>query len=243
MTTEHPIVDFVMPVFHEEDNIEASLLALTRAASFPHRILVVYDVEDDPTVPVVRALMSKVPNVQLVKNEGRRVLGAIRTGFKSATAEIVIVTMADLSDDLSVIGELVRLIREEGYDVVCPSRYMRGGRQIGGPRVKGFLSRVAGLSLHHLIGFPTADATNAFRAYRRHVLDQIELESQGGFEYTLELTAKAWVRNMRITQVPSTWRDRTGGQSKFDLRRWLPKYLRWYLYALRHRPRDGARAI
>lgn len=231
------IIDFVMPVYHEQANIERALHELSTAAAFvAHRILVIYDVEDDPTVPVVRALSPQLPQVELVKNRGRGVLGAIRTGFETASAEIVIVMMADLSDDLSVLPEMVRRISEDGHDVVCASRYMPGGKQIGGPPLKGLMSRVAGLSLHHLAGFPTADATNAFRAYRRSVLSQISIESEGGFEITLELTAKAWSSGKRISQVPATWRDRSGGESKFALRKWLPKYLRWYAWAWTHRP-------
>jgi hypothetical protein len=131
---------------------------------------------------------------------------------------------------------MVELIRDQGYDIVCASRYMRGGQQIGGPWLKKLLSRLAGVSLHWLIGFPTHDATNAFRAYRRSVLAETPIESQGGFEYSLEITAKAFAAGRRITEVPSTWRDRSAGQSRFKLRAWLPQYLRWYFFALSHRP-------
>jgi hypothetical protein len=131
---------------------------------------------------------------------------------------------------------MVELIHNEGYDIVCASRYMKGGRQVGGPAFKKFLSRMAGISLHWLSGLPTHDATNAFRAYRRSVLLETPIESTGGFEYSLEITAKAYVRGRRITEVPSTWRDRSAGQSRFKLRAWLPLYLKWYRYALTHRP-------
>jgi len=114
---------------------------------------------------------------------------------------------------------------------------MRGGRQIGGPWVKGLMSRTAGVSLHWLAGFPTHDATNAFRAYRRSVLVEFPIESQGGFAYSLEITSKAHAAGRRIAEIPSTWRDRSAGKSKFKLRAWLPHYLRWYFFALTHRPR------
>jgi hypothetical protein len=101
---------------------------------------------------------------------------------------------------------------------------------------------MAGISLHWLSGLPTHDATNAFRAYRRSVLLETPIESTGGFEYSLEITAKAYARGRRITEVPSTWRDRSAGQSRFKLRAWLPLYLKWYRYALTHRPRRGGPA-
>src|SRR5260370_27962705 len=113
---------------------------------------------------------------------------------------------------------------------------MKGGRQIGGPWLKGFLSRGAGLSLYWVAGLPTHDATNASRAYRRSVLEETPIESLGGFEYSLEITAKAYAAGRRITEVPSTWRDRSAGKSRFKLRAWLPHYLRWYFYTLTHRP-------
>jgi dolichol-phosphate mannosyltransferase len=231
-------VDFVMPVYNEGPNIGRALAELYQHVPLAKRVLVVYDFDEDNTVPAVRTLAPQYPGVELVKNTlGRGVLNAVRAGIAATTAEVVIITMADLSDDIAVVPRMVDLIRNEGYDIVCASRYMRGGRQIGGPRFKGLLSRLAGLSLHWLAGLPTHDATNAFRAYRRSVLQETPIESQGGFEYSLEITAKAYAAGRRITEVPSTWRDRSAGQSRFKLRAWLPQYLRWYFYALTHRPK------
>ena len=68
------------------------------------------------------------------------------------------------------------------------------------------------------------------------VLEETPIESQGGFEYSLELTAKAYAAGRRIAEIPSTWRDRSAGKSRFKLRAWLPQYLRWYFYTLTHRP-------
>jgi dolichol-phosphate mannosyltransferase len=231
-------VDFVMPVYNEGPNIGRALEELYTNVPLEKRVIIVYDFDEDDTVPVARALAPRYPGVELLKNElGRGVLNAVRAGIAAATAEVVVITMADLSDDVAIVPRMVELIRGEGYDIVCASRYMRGGRQIGGPRFKGLLSRLAGLSLHWLAGLPTHDATNAFRAYRRSVLLEIPIESQGGFEYSLEITAKAHAAGRRITEIPSTWRDRSAGQSRFKLRQWLPHYLRWYVYALGHRPR------
>ena len=232
-----PVVDFVMPVYNEGPNIARALEELHRAVALPMRVLVVYDFDEDDTVPVVRALAPRYPGVELVRNTlGRGVLNAVRAGIAAATAEVVVITMADLSDDVAIVPRMVALIREEGYDIVCASRYMRGGRQIGGPWLKGFLSRAAGVSLYWLAGLPTHDATNAFRAYRRGVLVEFPIEGQGGFAYSLEITAKAHAAGRRIAEVPSTWRDRSAGASRFLLRAWLPHYLRWYFFALTHRP-------
>jgi hypothetical protein len=94
---------------------------------------------------------------------------------------------------------------------------------------------MAGLSLHHLTGLPTHDVSNSFKMYTREVLERIPIESDGGFEIGMEILIKAHFSGFRITEVPSLWRDRTAGQSRFKFAQWLPKYLRWYLFALRCR--------
>ncbi len=226
-----------MPVYNEGPNIGRALAELDQHVKIPKRVLVVYDFDGDNTVPAVRELQPRYPYVELVKNNiGRGVLNAVRAGINATTAEVVIVTMADLSDDVAVVPRMVDLITNQGYDIVCASRYMKGGRQIGGPKLKKLMSRVAGVSLYWLAGLPTHDATNAFRAYRRSVLLETPIESEGGFEYSLEITAKAFAKGRRITEVPSTWQDRSAGESRFKLRQWLPHYLRWYFFALTHRP-------
>jgi dolichol-phosphate mannosyltransferase len=230
-------LDIVMPVYNEGANIGRALAEIYEKVPFSKRVLVVYDFDEDDTLPALRELAPSYPGVEALKNNlGRGVLNAVRAGIQATTAEVVVITMADLSDDVAIVPRMVELIRAEGYDIVCASRYMRGGHQIGGPRLKGWLSRTAGVSLHWLAGWPTHDATNAFRAYRRSVLAGIEIESRGGFAYSLEITAKAYAAGHKITELPSTWRDRSAGQSRFRLGAWLPHYLRWYFYALTHRP-------
>src|SRR5258706_3121504 len=114
---------------------------------------------------------------------------------------------------------------------------MKGGHQVGGPLLKRLLSRAAGLSLHHLAGVPTHDPTNNFKLYRRTFLAATPIESSAGFELALELTVKATLAGARIAEVPTTWRDRTAGQSNFKLRKWLPPYRPWYRLAFADRIR------
>ena len=89
------------------------------------------------------------------------------------------------------------------------------------------------MSLHYLAGLPIHDATNNFRAYSRRVVEEIPIEGQAGFALALELTLKAHWHGWRVAEVPTTWHDRSAGQSRFRLFAWLPHYLRWYLRALR----------
>jgi dolichol-phosphate mannosyltransferase len=124
---------------------------------------------------------------------------------------------------------------DAGAAVVCGSRYMRGGKQIGGPLLKRLLSRAAGISLHWMVGLPTRDVTNSFKAYRSDFLQNSIIESTAGFSLGIELTVKAHFTGHRVEEVPATWQDRTAGQSRFKLFKWLPHYLHWYFWAIRHR--------
>lgn len=224
-----PQLSIVLPVYNEADNIEPVLRGLERAVRTPHEVIVVYDFDEDTTLPVVRRLA--LPNVRLERNTlGRGVLNAMRAGIQTARGELVLISMADGSDEPEVVDQMVALAAQ-GADVVAASRYMRGGRQIGGPAIKALLSRLAGLSLHHLARIPIHDATSNFRLYRRSFLEQVEIESEAGFELALELTVKAHRRGMKLAEVPTVWRDRTAGTSRFQLRRWLPHYVRWYIRA------------
>jgi hypothetical protein len=119
-----------------------------------------------------------------------------------------------------------------GYDLVVASRYVKGGRKVGGPVLKYLLSRMANQSLHFFTGIPTHDLTNAFIMYKKAVLENISIRSTGGFEITMELLAKAYILNYKITEVPTINRERSTGTSKFSIAKWIGKYLYWYMYIL-----------
>ena len=230
-----PELSIVIPVYNEPDNIGPTLERIEQQVRTPHEILVVYDFDADTTVPVVRELQPRMPHVRLRRNEiGRGVLNAMRAGIAGSSAPLVLITMADGSDEMDAVDRMVRL-GTDGAAIVAGSRYMPGGRQEGGPFLKRTLSRLAGLSLHWFAGVPIHDATNNFKLYRRDFLDSVQIESTGGFELAIELTAKAAERGLRMAEVPTTWRDRTAGESRFNFRAWLPRYLRWYVHAFRGR--------
>lgn len=231
----------VVPVYNEAENITALIEAAKAKINRDYRVYCVYDTDSDTTVPVLQELMPSHPEIELVRNAyGRGVLNAIRTGMEKAPAGAVVVTMADLSDDLAVVDKMYDM-HLEGYDVVCGSRYMRGGRQIGGPLIKRTMSRLAGVSLHYLTRIPTRDVTNSFKLYSKKLLDDIDIESSGGFEIGMELVIKAYLGGYRVGETPTSWTDRTAGQSNFNVRRLLPHYIHWYLFAIRHKTRDSHR--
>jgi dolichol-phosphate mannosyltransferase len=229
----------VIPVYNEGANFPRLWAEVTQNLNFPFTALVAYDFDGDNTLPAVQEIIARgEARLHPVKNSyGRGVVGAIRTGFDAAPAGPVLVLMADLSDDLGQVPRMLELYAQ-GSHIVVGSRYMKGGRLIGGPWFKQLLSRLSGLSLCWLRGIPTHDATNAFKVYDRAMLDAIPIESKGGFELSLEITVKAFLAGYSISETPSTWRDRTAGQSRFKLWKWLPHYLKWYFMAFRPKSRD-----
>jgi glycosyltransferase involved in cell wall biosynthesis len=227
------LISLVIPVFNEAENIVPLLREIAVEVKEPYEVLVVYDFPEDTTVPAVRAIEPADPRVRLVHNTiGRGVLNALKAGMAAAQGDVIVVMMADRSDEPKDVPGMARLVRG-GADVVAGSRYVRGGRQQGGPAFKRFLSWLAGKSLHYLAGLPIHDATNNFRAYSRRVIEQLPIEGQASFAVALELTLKAHWQGWRVTEVPTTWHDRTTGQSRFRLFAWLPHYLRWWLLAIR----------
>jgi dolichol-phosphate mannosyltransferase len=236
-----PELSIVVPVYNEGEAVEPVLRALSAGVRTSHEIVVVYDFDGDTTVPVVARLAAEIPGLRGLRNDlGRGVLNAMKAGIAGTTGEYVLISMADGSDEPHIVDSMVALARE-GADVVAASRYMRGGRQVGGPLLKRLMSRAAGLSLHLLGGVRTHDPTNNFKLYTRRFLQATPIESTAGFELALELTVKATTTGRRVEEVPTTWRDRTAGQSNFKLRKWLPHYLRWYFVALGARVRPGKR--
>lgn len=225
-------LDIILPVNHEEQNIREVLLGIKKKVKTPFTTILVYDDKNDPTVNIAQKLENIIAS-KIIKNKyGKGIVGAIKTGFSFSQSKIIIIMMADLSDQAADIDKMVQKI-EEGYDLVCASRYLKGGKRNGGSKLKGLLSYLACTTLKFLTGIPTTDATNAFKCFRKDLAARINIESIGGFELPLEITIKSYLLGAKITEIPTIWNERRRGKSKFKLLIWLPHYLRWYLFALK----------
>ncbi|MFA5799508.1 MAG: glycosyltransferase [Candidatus Peribacteraceae bacterium] len=226
-----PLISIVVPVYNEAENIGPLLGDIETHVREPHETLIVYDFPEDNTLPAIAAMQPAPANVRLIHNTlGRGVLNAYKAGFAACKGDVIVPVAGDRADEPKDIPALVNLVRG-GADIAAGSRYMRGGRQVGGPFFKQMLSRFAGLSLHYLAGLPTHDATNNFRAYSRRVMN-LPIESKASFALGIELAVKTHWNGWTIREVPTTWHDRRVGISRFHLWAWLPEYLRWYLLAL-----------
>src|SRR5262249_40367762 len=237
-----PELDIVIPVYNEGRNIVATLAALRHALTTPARVLICYDRPADDTLPAIRSnpLAHEGLPVEFVRNAGRGAHGAVMTGFAASTAPFVLMYAADDDYNAAMIDRMVALAKK-GCDIVCPSRFMPGGGMVGAPLLKATLLRAANFTLYHIARLPTRDASNGFRLFSRRVIDQIAVESDRGFCYSIELLVKAHRLGWTISEIPVQWFERQHGESRFRVLHWLPAYLRWYGYAfattwLRRRP-------
>jgi dolichol-phosphate mannosyltransferase len=231
MTGEVPRVSVVIPAYNEGENILPVLDRIFEAVHLPCEVLVVVDAPEDTTVPVVDEYSLKEPRLRcLVNTYGRGPANAIRYGIAAAAAPVAVVTMADGCDDPRQIDDLARLV-DRGVAVAAASRYMPGGQQVGGPGLKGLMSKTAGRSLRLLAHIGTRDATNSFKAYSTEFVRAVGIDSRDGFEIGIELAAKARRMRMPVAEIPTIWLDRQAGVSNFRMAKWIPGYLRWYRFA------------
>ena len=229
MTT--PRCSIVIPAREESKGIGLVLKGISELVDIDFECLIVVDSPDDSTCAYVNEINLHSPEFRIVINpNGIGPAAAIKHGIKECLSPIVVVTMADGSDDPGVIPDLVRLV-ERGVVIAAASRYMPGGQQIGAPVFKGNLSKFAGKTLWLFRRVGTRDATNSFKAYDKSFIEIARIESEHGFEIGLELVAKAKRKNLPVAELPTIWLERNFGNSNFKLWRWLPRYIRWYFYA------------
>jgi len=234
-----PEVSIVVPAYDEGSRIAVCLDRILETVASPCEVLVVCDSPDDTTMPYLHEYAERDERVVPTLNiYGRGPARAIRFGMDQARAPVTVVTMSDGSDDTTQIDEMAGLVRG-GAAVVAASRYMRGGEQVGGPPLKRTISRLAGVSLCWLGRVGTHDATNSFKAYATSFVREAGIESDAGFEIGIELVAKAKRAGLPVAEIPTRWTDRTDGTSNFKLAKWLPRYLRWYWFALAPRQAKG----
>lgn len=231
MTDEAPRVSIVVPVYNEGDQIVPFLDRIFASVTVTCEVLVVYDTPNDDTVPYLAKYEKSEPRLVPTLNEyGAGPARAIRFGIDHARAPVAVVTMADGSDDPEQIDDLCKLV-ERGVVLAAASRYTSGGQQVGGPLVKGQLSRLAGLSLYWFARVGTRDATNSFKAYSTEFVRDVSIESDSGFEIGIELVAKARRLRLPVAELPTIWLERAQGASNFKVFRWIPRYLHWYRFA------------
>lgn len=225
-------LDIIIPVYNEGGNIVRSLQSIARSVKTPSRLLICYDYEDDDTLAAICGNHDALGalTIDFVRNRGRGAHGAVLSGFTVSKAPFAVMFPADDDYNAGILDAMVEKA-ETGCDIVCASRFMPGGGMVGCPWLKAVLVRVGNFTLYRLAGLPTRDASNGFRLFSRRVMDEIVIESDRGFCYSIELLVKCHRLGWRIGEIPARWFERSHGSSRFRVIKWIPAYLRWYFYA------------
>jgi dolichol-phosphate mannosyltransferase len=221
------LLSVVIPAHDEEACIAATVQHLhleLRLHGIPHQIVVVDDGSTDSTWRIVQDVAAHLPEVTAVRNTGAHGFGrAIVLGFDHARGDAVVVMMADESDDPRDVVRYWRLLNE-GWDCIFGSRFTRGGGVIDYPIVKRIMNRLVNRLIMFLFHIRLNDTTNAFKAYRKHVIDGCRPFLAPHFNLTVEIPLKAIVRGYTWTTMPITWRNRRTGIAKLKLREMGSRY-------------------
>ena len=227
------LLSVVIPARDEEGCIASTVEHLyveLRLHEVPHEIIVVDDGSSDATWSILQSLHDRVPTLRPVQNLPQHGFGrAVASGFDAMTGDAVVLMMADESDDCRDVLRYWKKLNE-GYDCVFGSRFVRGGGVIDYPKLKLVLNRLANYFLKVLFRLKLNDTTNAFKAYRKEVIDGCRPLIAPHFNITIELPLKAIVRGYSWTSIPITWRNRRTGAAKLQLREMGSRYLFICLY-------------
>ena len=223
-------IDILIPIFNEGDTILKTIRLLKQNVKSLNKIHVLYDFDEDSSVKAIEK--SEFYNeISFIKNSGTGPCQAIKSGFENTYADCAIVYPADDFDNTKII-DLMFFEFTGGNEVVVASRFIKGGSMKGCPLIKSILVRLASFSLFYLSSIPVKDASNGFRLFSRKCLDKINIESEHGFTYSIELLVKCHRLNWNISEVPSNWVERSEGVSNFKISKWIKHYIKWYFYGL-----------
>ena len=225
-------LDILIPVFNEDETIIRTIKNILSVVKCNYNILICYDYEEDPTIKIIKENFTNESRIVLVKNFSRGFNNALISGFNKSKAEAVLIFMAD--DHIN--HELINLCYQkfkEGYQVICPSRFIKGGKMIGNPFLKAFLTKITSFFLFNFTSFPIKDPTNSFRLFTKELIDKVKIESNKGFTLSLELTAKAHRLGYKIVEIPTTWMERDKGKSRFKLFSFILPYTKWFFYIIK----------
>ena len=227
------LLSVVIPARDEEGCVASTVEHLhieLRLRGVPHEIVVVDDGSTDRTWEILQELRSRVPALAPVQNLAPNGFGrAVACGLGAMKGDAVVIMMADESDDCRDVVRYWEKLNE-GYDCVFGSRFIKGGGVIDYPRIKLFLNRLANYFLKVLFRIKLNDTTNAFKAYRREVIEGCQPLIAPHFNITVEIPLKAIVRGFTWTTIPITWRNRRHGTAKLKIKEMGSRYLFICLY-------------
>ncbi len=221
-------LSIVIPAYNEEESIAETIDSIEEAfakVTIDHEIFVVNDNSKDSTLQVLETLAKKYPSLKYETNKGPNGFGyAVRYGLERFSGDCVAVMMADLSDSPYDLIRYYTTMLEGNYDCVFGSRFMKGGKVIDYPFVKKIINRVANFIIKITMGIRYNDTTNAFKLYKREVIDGVKPILAPHFNLTIELPLKAIIRGYTYTVVPNSWTNRKYGVSKLKIKEMGSRY-------------------
>ena len=224
-------LEIIVPVFNEGEKILKLMEFFKFNIKTKFRVLFCYDLETDDIFEYKEKFKEFDFEIILIKNPSRGPCSAIKEGFKSGNSDCVIVYPADDFINFEILDIMYNHYLD-GNHIVAASRFIKGGSMKNCPLLKSILVRLASFTLYHLSSIPIKDASNGFRLFSRKLLNEMNIESEVGFAYSLELLAKCNRLGYKISEVPAQWEERSEGSSRFKIFKWLPQYLKWYIYGL-----------
>jgi len=227
----HTHLEIIIPVYNEGEKILRLLNELNNYVKTNFKVLICYDFESDDLFNFKNEFKKLNFQINFIKNPSRGPLSAIKQGFLEGNSDAVIVYPADDFLNYKLLDLMYKKFLD-GNDIVVASRFMKGGSMKNCPLLKSILVRTASFTLYFLSSIPVKDASNGFRLFSRKLLNEVQIESKVGFAYSLELLVKCHRLRKKITEVPALWEERSEGESRFKLFKWIPQYLKWYLYGL-----------
>ena len=224
-------LEIIVPVFNEGEKILKLMEFFKFNIKTKFRVLFCYDLETDDIFEYKEKFKEFDFEIILIKNPSRGPCSAIKEGFKSGNSDCVIVYPADDFINFEILDIMYNHYLD-GNHIVAASRFIKGGSMKNCPLLKSILVRLASFTLYHLSSIPIKDASNGFRLFSRKLLNEMNIESEVGFAYSLELLAKCNRLGYKISEIPAQWEERSEGSSRFKIFKWLPQYLKWYIYGL-----------
>lgn len=231
-------LSIVIPVLNEEANLKVLLPILKALINVPHEILIVYDIDNDDSIPVVKTMQRNYPGLRLIHNKlGRGVINAIKSGTDNAIGHYALIIAADDFGAIFAINDMVSLM-DNGCDLVNGTRYAHGGKNITGSLISKFLSITANKLFHALSGLALTDPTLGVKMFRRSKFNEINLESKPvGWAVSFEFAIKAQLAGWKLGEVPLISLNRLyGGKSSFKPGPWVAEYTKWFLWGLTRLP-------
>ena len=227
-------LSIVIPAYNEEESITETIDALEKALNeikIDHETLIVNDNSKDNTEQVLQQLAEKYPSVRYVTNPGPNGFGyAIRYGLDRFSGDCVAIMMADLSDSPYDMIKFYTTMMEKNVDCVFGSRWIKGGKVIDYPFVKKIVNRLANRIIRFVMNISYNDTTNAFKLYKKEVIEGVKPILSPHFNLTIELPLKAIIRGFSYEIVPNSWTNRKYGVSKLKIKEMGSRYFFILMY-------------